>query len=627
MVRIETSRITGRSTQVLSGLLKRKDGAESTRRSTDDSSVDSTQPASHSMLMPGKTGITILTLLLRHPVISFFVLGFVGFVLAFALIQLGNPPAKHDSVFDRLLTESQTTIVSLIIALLIVPALVIVVLRKTFFSLVSIARGSAEKGRAPVLPFLAETIEQMESQLRKLHGEGVTLESYEVANWVRRCFQTAGPATRYVGTDSHVPSQYEDVYTDFLQAHSEFLEKSTLKSHGRFMIVDMESLRTDKFGLPDSFQGFLEWHHENRVRLAHLEPGENRARIESTGELTDLLDTDIGLWEGKYVLLFRPVREQGEREKTLLRIAYYGEPLYEKCAEYMQWIESASADLEDELPFYSQKLSTGWEGFCDANERVQHTLPFLEGVIEKLPRAKEDVRIFDAATGIGIETTELLKRGYFVAANEIENSLRSAAMSFARSRNVRIPKARFSKTDWLHLRDEHDKGAYDLVLVLGNSLCHLEGPKQLSKALAQFARLLREGGALVCDERNFDYILENWASIHDDPWNNFRFNQRPVYERVMYYGDSVLGAPIDRTENDRIMFEYAQVTRDESGTVSVLPDGEIGTLSMYPFQKGEMLKALKETDQFKTIDVYSDLSPTQQLRDDADFYTYVAWKA
>jgi glycine/sarcosine N-methyltransferase len=591
--------------------------------------LDQDTLASRSTLMPGKSSIRLLTLLLRRPLVSSFLLGLIAFVIAFWLIQLGNPPpSHHESVFDQLGNESQTTAVALLIAVLIVPVLVVVVLRKTFFALVSIARGSAEKGRAPVLPFLAETIEQMESQLRDLQGTGVILESYEVANWVRRCFQTAGPSTRYVGTDSHVPSQYEDVYTDYLQAHSEFLEKSSLKSHARIMIVDMESLRTDKFGVPDSFQDFLEWHHKNEVRLAQLEPSENKLHFANPDEPKDLVDTDIGFWENKYVLLFKPIRTQEERERTLLRIAYFGEPLYEKCKEYMQWVENAASDVGDELPFYSEKLSTGWERFCDADERIKHTIPFLEEqVIARVPRGKDDIRIFDAATGIGIETTELIKQGYFVAANEIENSLRSAANAFARSRNVRIPAARFSKTDWLHLDDEHDRGVYDLVLVLGNSLCHLEGVNQLRTAVKQFARLLRPGGALVCDERNFEYIIQNWQVIQADPWNAFRFNRRPVHDRVMYYGDTVLGAPVDLTEKHRVIFSYTEVEHDEDERVVPKPNGEIGTLSMYPFKRGEMLTVLRETSQFATIDVYSDLKPTDDLDGDADFYTYVAWKA
>lgn len=583
---------------------------------------------SRSKLMPGKFEIGLLTVLLRRPLAAFFLLGALAFVIAFWLMQLGNPPSAHpESVFGQLYHESQTTIVALIIAALFMPVIVAIVLRKTFFALIAIARGSAEKGRAPVLPFLAETIEQMESQLGELHGPGVVLESYEVANWVRRCFQTAGPSTRYAGTDSHVPSQYEDVYTDYLQAHGEFLSEATPKGHTRIMVVAMEALRTDKFGVPDSFQRFVEWHHNNDVELVQLEPDANKAYFALPSHPDVLADTDIGFWEDKYALLFKPIRERGEKERTLLRITYSGEPLYAECRRYLDWVVNKASNVNDELPFYSEKLSIGWERFCDPAERIKHTMPFLDLVIARFAHRKDDVRIFDAATGIGVETAELIRQGYFVAANEIENSLRAAAVAFAFNHNVRIPAARFSKTDWLHLDEEHDQQMYDMVLVLGNSLCHLEGLSQLRTAVMQFARRLRPGGALVCDERNFEYILDDWAVIGRDPWNAFRFNQRPVDERVMYYGDAVIGAPVALTEKNRVMFSYSEVERDAAGRVTPRKDGEIGTLSMYPFRSGEMLSVLRETGQFASIDLYSDLRASAELDPAADFYTYVAWTA
>jgi hypothetical protein len=192
---------------------------------------------------------------------------------------------------------------------------------------------------------------------------------------------------------------------------------------------------------------------------------------------------------------------------------------------------------------------------------------------------------------------------------------------------VRIPAARFSDSDWLHLDDEHDEDAYDLVLVLGNSLCHLGGPRELKIAIDQFARRLRSGGALVCDERNFDYVVKSWSSFASDPWNKFRFNSRPAEERVMYYGDTVLSVPIEKTGTGRVIFSYAEVERDENGRATPVPGGELGTLSMYPFARGEMVGVLRNSGQFGKVEIYSDLRPTVALDESADFYTYVAWKA
>jgi SAM-dependent methyltransferase len=581
---------------------------------------------SHSRLMPGRFGVRVLTVLLRHPIIAFLIVGFASFFLAFFLIHWANPSTpSHETLFSRFTEESQTTTISLLIALFIVPVVIVVVLRKMFYALVKIARESAERGRAPVLPFLAETVDQMSEQLKELHGEGVELESYQVANWVRRCFQTAGPATRYIGTDSHVPSDYEAVYTDYLKAQKQFLKKSVLDSHLRVMVVDIGTLRSDKFG-SGSYGNFVEWHDKNDVTLFQLEPVANKAYLQNEDHhATDLIDIDIGFWENKYVLLFKPVKKKGERERTLLRIAYAGEPLYEKCRAYMKWIEQTAKPIGEELSFYPEKLSAGWEEFCAPSERVKHTMPLIREVITATPKGRSSV-IFDAATGIGIETTELIKEGYDVHANEIESSLRDAANAYAQRRRQRIPPVRFHRSDWLHLVEQHGIGEYDIVMVLGNSLCHLEGDAQLEVALHQFARLLAPGGALICDERNFDYIVTNWEKIKADPWNAFRFNQRPAEKRVMYYGDSVLGAPVLQTDKGRIVFEYAHVLRDEDGRIAPEKDGEIGTLSMYPFSKGRLLGSLQGSKDFASVDIYCDLTKAEELDPAADFYTYVAWR-
>jgi SAM-dependent methyltransferase len=578
-----------------------------------------------SRLMPSPFSIKVLTLLLRKPKIAFVVVGLLSFVLAFSFIHLANPsPPKHETFFGRFGDESQTTVIALLLALLIVPLTVVLVLRRMFVALVDVAKESAEKGRAPVLPFLAETVDQMADQLSELHGDGVELESYQVANWVRRCFLTAGPATRYVGTDSHVPSDYEEVYTDYLKAQRLFLKKSSLTNHERIMIVDTGRLRSDKFE-SESYARFVGWHAKNDVDLLQLEPEINKGYVGNPdNHITDLIDTDIGFWEDKYVLLFTPIRKKGERERTLLRIAYAGEPLYAKCNNYVKWLEDHAKSIGEELPFYPDELSAEWESFCEPSERIKHTIPLLKGVIAGIRHEKADVRIFDAATGIGIETTELIKQGYFVSANEIESSLRLAAEAYAGRNQVRIPPARFYSSDWLHLDEQHDANVYDLVFVLGNSLCHLEGDEQLAIAIHQFARLLRPGGALVCDERNFDHIVQNWNEIEPDPWNNFRFNTRAAEDRVMYYGDAVLGAPVKRTDQGRVIFEYAKVRRDENGKIA--PVKTLGTLSMYSFKKGAMLKALQDEPGFGRVEIYSDLEASDALLPSADFYTYVAYR-
>ena len=73
---------------------------------------------------------------------------------------------------------------------------------------------------------------------------------------------------------------------------------------------------------------------------------------------------------------------------------------------------------------------------------------------------------------------------------------------------------------------------YDAIVVMGNSFAHLpdfHGDQQEHKiAIANFHALLKPGGVLIIDHRNYDYILENGAA----PKKNIYYNVRPhVYRK------------------------------------------------------------------------------------------------
>lgn len=327
------------------------------------------------------------------------------------------------------------------------------------------------------------------------------------------------------------------------------------------------------------------------------------------------------------MLLFNPLTNAGlphEGGKIKLRLAFRGDVLYEQCAKYVELLKMSKdvRELKGDLPIYPHELSDNWQRFALPDERLRQTGPLIEGVIQRLDKPKDDVRIFDAATGVGFETVHLLKKGYFVQSNEIEESLREAANKYGRDQGTPIPAAQFSSSDWLDLDQGHQSNQYDIVLVLGNSLCHLETAEQVAEALRQFYRALRPGGFLICDERNFAKILQDWEAIKPDPLNNFSYNNNP--NRVMYRGTEVLGAPFYREDN-RIIFEYWEVKR-ASGRYQ--PIKRLGSLSMFAFDRGFLEASLKQAG-FDSVETLYDLKKCDddpQAIEKADFLTHIAQK-
>jgi SAM-dependent methyltransferase len=557
-----------------------------------------------------------------YPRTAFVVTTFVSF-FAIAFLSALVEGRVGDSIFG---TWAENLAAGAVAAL-VYPLLALIIVRKDVRVLMSIAARAGGPNRSPILSFLTENLLQMKGQLELMQADGAVLPRYEVARWVRWCFETATTLT-YVGTDSHVPSEYREIYSDYLAAHARFVKRVPQATSKRVMISTTEKLRTDRTNNPIANREFGEWHQQRPATLWQMEPFDNNQMLRGA-KLQSLINTDIGFWKDEFVLLFNPVSKPGDGVEdppslVKLRIRFKDTSLYNESEQYVALLAEHAKELKTDLPFYSDELSANWKRFAAPEQRLKQTGPLIEGALARSGRPKGDLRVFDAATGVGFEAIFLLKQGYVVQLNEIEGSLRNAASEYAKENAVVLPSAQFSRSNWLDLDRDHQGGQFDVVLVLGNSLCHLESIDQVREAVQQFHKLLRPGGSLICDERNFAAIRDDWDTIKDDPINNFRFNQRT--DRVMYLGNDVLGAPTE-LDGDRVIFEYWEVETNVDGSKRRCGDHSLGALSMYAFERGEMRDCLAEAG-FSQVEVLCDLKacPGNDLDADADFYTYIATK-
>ncbi len=572
----------------------------------------------------------------QHRTGAFALTTLVGFGAIRAVIFVIEEPLRGTVV-----SEYAGHLLAGIIALSVFPALTLFVERHNVLLLLKISARGGGPDMAPNRSFLTENLEQMWDQFQEMLGDGAVLTPFQVAQWVQWCFETAN-TDKYVGTDSHVPSEYREIYSDYLSAHRQFIERLPHSESRRYMITYPNRLRADRSESPEDTRVFLQWHNATSsvslpdgtnietkpVKLYQLAPHDSTLLIRSEGLSEDSLnETDIGFWDGNFVLLFNPLMDDldpvdNSPTHIKLRLRFKGTDLYEECERYVMLLESEAKPLSSDIAIYSSQLSENWKRFAAPALRIRQTVPIIESVVDGASPSK--VRVFDAAAGVGFEAVALLRKGYLVQLNEIEETLRHAARDYAKENEVLLPEAQFSRSDWLKLGRELQSEQFDLVLVLGNSLCHLESEKQLKSAIKQFYELLRPGGSLICDERNFDYIREHWSMIKQDPINNFRFNHRK--DRVMYLGTQVLGAPFE-FDGERFVFEYWNVEQDGDGRY--LPQGSdpLGSLSMFAFPRGMMYSALKAGG-FQTVDVLCDLehNSKNELLDDCDFYTYLAKK-
>ena len=153
--------------------------------------------------------------------------------------------------------------------------------------------------------------------------------------------------------------------------------------------------------------------------------------------------------------------------------------------------------------------------------------------------------------------------------------------------------------DWRALDAQLLEGCFDAVILLGNSLTYLFTQHDQLSALQQFKKVLRPGGLLIVDERNYQYILDHREEILAGHFN--------YSGKVVYCGREVHARPTE-IDDDHVVFEYQHQKT-----------GEKGTLVMYPFKRGE-LKQLLVTAGFGAITQYSDYKAG--ANPDADFYQY-----
>lgn len=240
------------------------------------------------------------------------------------------------------------------------------------------------------------------------------------------------------------------------------------------------------------------------------------------------------------------------------------------------------------------QLAIFWENFVDCDKRLKIELPFLLQVLNRYPSPC----ILDSAMGIGCETITLTQKKFNILGNEICSVLKNIAIDKAKETGTDI---KTTDVNWLNLAKNFSDNSFDVILLLGNSLCVLRELRDRKEAAKNFGQICKRNGCIIVDERNFSYIMHNREEILS---GNFRYSGN-----VVYCGNEVQGVPI-KIDNDCVTFGYVDSTNDKL----------IGTLDMHPFTPGELSSLFFEAG-FSRAEIFSDFK--KGFNAEADFFTYV----
>lgn len=148
---------------------------------------------------------------------------------------------------------------------------------------------------------------------------------------------------------------------------------------------------------------------------------------------------------------------------------------------------------------YSEDFVSRWDELIDWDKRTIGEGGFFTNLLLNVGACS----VLDVSTGSGFHAVQLKKAGFDVRASDgSQTMVNRAIVNFARN-GVDIPIA---CCDWLDL-DPARLGRFDAVLCLGSSLCHVFDEGTRIAVLQRFHQLLRPGGLLIVDQRNFQAIL------------------------------------------------------------------------------------------------------------------------
>jgi glycine/sarcosine N-methyltransferase len=110
--------------------------------------------------------------------------------------------------------------------------------------------------------------------------------------------------------------------------------------------------------------------------------------------------------------------------------------------------------------------------------------------------------VLDAACGTGVNAAALARRGYRVWAADGSSAMAAVAAARFRSERLDIPLVHSMWADLPAVVGER----FDLVLCIGNSLVHAAGRDAMLEALTGLREMVRPGGHLVVDSRNWEKL-------------------------------------------------------------------------------------------------------------------------
>jgi SAM-dependent methyltransferase len=171
-------------------------------------------------------------------------------------------------------------------------------------------------------------------------------------------------------------------------------------------------------------------------------------------------------------------------------------------------------------------------------------------------------RVLDCSAGIGLLAIGLAQRGLDVVATDASEAMIERARELTEQYGVEV-EARVCP--WEELGAQGWDERFDVVFCTGNALSHANGREARRAALAQMAGVLRRGGLLVIDARNWERLRALGTRVEVDDRVRQRGSERALTIHSWRVGD-------DDDGREPLYMDAVIALIDEHGAVTTRRD-------------------------------------------------------
>lgn len=274
------------------------------------------------------------------------------------------------------------------------------------------------------------------------------------------------------------------------------------------------------------------------------------------------------------------------------------------------------------------KAARVWEKYIGGTQR--RTDQYRRWIVDLL-RDNGCRHVLDTACGTGIDSVMLVEEGFQVVSTDASDRMLKYALRqrWKRRKEPAFDRWIIEEANWLtlvddvqHMEDVQPGTRFDAVLCLGNSLSALSdfdgGLAAQRRAIGNFWALVRPGGLLVIDHRNYNCILETGIF----PSSNIYYD----------YGDATEVSCSLLYKDGRAVWLTADYTMDvsslakESGCALDQQKEFKFAISSYPFTLKDFSALLRDVLNPDVQDtVFGDFKPLGEI-DQPGYYIHVVKK-